>query len=53
MKIKPSKWVTTSSENCTEKFLNWIRKVFKLKYKKLKNWDQEDLKLQEEANKIR
>ena len=42
-----------SSQTWTDRFLNWIRDVFKLKYKKFKNWDQEDLKLLEEANKIR
>ena len=39
-----------SSQKWTDKFLNWIRDVFKLKYKKFKNWDQEDLKLLQEAH---
>ena len=42
LKMKLSKWDTGSSEN-----------VFKLKCEKFKNWDQDNLKLLEEAHKIR
>ena len=42
MKIKLSKWDTRSSE-----------KVFNLKSEKFKNSDQDNLKLLEEAHKIR
>ena len=42
MKIKLLKWDTRTS-----------KKVFKLKCKKIKNWDQDNLTLLEEAHQIR
>ncbi len=53
LKIKLSKWDTRSSENWKEMFSKRNRELLKLKCKKFVNWDQEDLELQNEGDKMR
>ncbi len=50
--IKLSKWDTRSYENWKEIFSKRNTEVFKVKCKKLKNWDQEYLELQIEGHKM-